>query len=115
MINVHFEIERLKSSLRARGLDEETVETLSRRAEMDILAALQDQMNSAMDLAIQSGVQKDSADFINELRPRPGAFMLETESGDTDFSDPPYPMLDKLLSKGAKPMKDGSGVYKIIS
>lgn len=114
MVNIHLEIERLKASLRARGLDEETVESLSRRAEIDILAALQDQMDSAVDLAVQSGVQKESADFINEIRPRPGAFMLETESGNTDFSEPPFPMLDKLLAKGAKPMKDGSGVYKII-
>lgn len=114
MINLHLEIERLKASLRSRGLDEDTVEVLSQRAEQDILAALEEQLANAMDLAIQSGVQKDSADFINEIRPRPGAFMLETESGNTDFSEPPFPMLDKLLANGAKPMKDGSGVYKVI-
>lgn len=114
MINIHLELERLKASLRARGLEEETVEILAQKAEVDIMAALQDQMDSAIDLGVQSGVQKDSADFINELRPRPGAFILETESGNTDFSEPPYPMLDKLLAKGAKPLKDGSGVYKII-
>ena len=71
-------------------------------------------MDSAMESAIQAGVEKGSAEFINELRPRPGAFVLETESGNTDFSTPPYPMLDRLLSKGVKPMKDGSGVYKVI-
>jgi len=70
-------------------------------------------MSAAMDTAIAAGVQKQSADFINELRPSPGAFQLETASHNTDFSDPPYPMLDKLLSN-AKPMADGSGVYKVI-
>jgi hypothetical protein len=40
--------------------------------------------------------------------------MLDTASGITDFTEPPFPMLDRLLAKGAKPMKDGSGVYKVI-
>ncbi len=114
MVNIFLELERLRASLRSKGLEEEVVEQLSKKAEFDILAALQDSMDSAVDLAVQSGVQKDSADFINELRPRSGAFMLETESGLTDFSEPPFPMLDRLLARGAKPMKDGSGVYKVI-
>lgn len=114
MVNIFLELERLKTSLRSKGLDDETVSTLVRRAELDILAALQDAMDQAIESGIQAGVQKDSAEFINELRPRPGAFELETESGNTDFSEPPYPMLDKLLATGAKPIKDGSGVYKVI-
>jgi hypothetical protein len=113
MVNLYFEIERLKSTLRNRGLDEETISAIASKAEAEIATSLSQQMDSAMDTAIQSGVQKESADFINELRPRPDAFILETSSGNTDFSDPPYPMLDRLLS-GAKPIKDGSGVYKII-
>lgn len=114
MINVFLELQRLRTNLRSKGLDEEVVELLVNKAESEIMNALQERMDSAMDLAVQSGVQKDSADFINELRPNPGAFMLDTESGSTDFSEPPYPMLDRLLARGAKPMKDGSGIYKII-
>ncbi len=114
MVNVFLEIERLKAALRSKGVDEAFVDIIATKAEAEITLALREQMDNAMDVAIQSGVQKDSADFINELRPRPDAFMLETASGITDFSDPPYPMLDKLLARGAKPMKDGSGVYKII-
>ena len=114
MINLFLEIERLKSTLRSRGIEEHFVDEIAIKAETEISLALRERLDAAMDNAIQSGVQKESADFINELRPRPDAFILETESGITDFSEPPMPMLDKLLAKGAKPLKDGSGVYKII-
>lgn len=114
MVNIFLELERLKSSLRARGLDEDIVEILASKANDEISLAIRDRLDSAMELAIQSGVDKDSAAFINALRPRPDAFMLETDSGITDFTEPPMPMLDKLLARGAKPMKDGSGVYKVI-
>lgn len=113
MINFHFEIAQLRERLSNSGLDPEVVETLVSKAENEILTALSSAMDQALERAVQAGVEKDSKDFINELRPRPDAFILETESSRTDFSDPPYPMLDRLLS-GAKPMKDGSGVYKII-
>ncbi len=114
MRNVFLEVERLKSSLRSKGLEESAVNGIAAKAMNEINLALQARLDSAMDLAIQSGVQKKSADFINELRPRYDAFELETESGRTDFTEPPMPMLDKLLASGAKPMKDGSGVYKVI-
>lgn len=114
MLNIFLELEKLKATLRTRNFEERFVEEIASKAEVEISLALRERLNSAMDLAIQSGVQKDSANFINELRPRPDAFVLETESGLTDFSEPPYPMLDKLLGKGAKPMADGSGVYKVI-
>lgn len=114
MINIYLEIEKLKTTLRNKGLDYETVEELAAKAEQEITFSLRERLDSAVEMAVQSGVQKDSAAFINEIRPRPDAFMLETESGITDFSDPPFPMLDVLLASGAKPMKDGSGVYKVI-
>lgn len=114
MVNVFLELERLKTHLRAQGIEEENVNVIVQKANDEISMAVRERLDDAMDLAIQSGVQKGSAEFINELRPRPDAFMLETESGITDFTEPPMPMLDKLLARGAKPMKDGSGVYKII-
>ena len=114
MVNIFLELERLRASLRSRGMEEEHVDVLVARANEEISLAIRERLDAAMDLAVQSGVQKNSADFINELRPRPDAFMLETQSGQTDFSEPPYPMLDRLLANGAKPMKDGSGVYKVV-
>jgi len=114
MVNIFLELERLKSSLRSRGIEEEHIDAIVSKAHDEIALAIRNRLDDAMDLAIQSGVQKDSPEFINELRPRPDAFTLETESGMTDFTEPPMPMLDKLLARGAKPMKDGSGVYKVI-
>lgn len=114
MTSLFLEIERLRNVLRSKGLDEQTIASIVQKAEVEISNALRARLNEAMELAIQSGVQKGSADFINELRPREDAFILDTESGITDFSDPPFPMLDRLLASGAKPLKDGSGVYKVI-
>ena len=113
MANVEMELQRLRMSLRARGFAEENVDIIVSKAQAEIEFEMQQSMIKAMDEAIAAGVQKQSAEFINELRPSPGAFMLETESQNTDFSTPPYPMLDKLLAN-AKPMSDGSGVYKVI-
>jgi hypothetical protein len=114
MVNIYLELERLRATLRSRGLEDSAVDSIAAKAETEITLALRDRLDVAMDVAVQSGVQKESADFINDLRPRPDAFTIETASGITDFSEPPLPMLDKLLAKGAKPMKDGSGVYKVI-
>jgi len=114
MRSIQFELDGLRRILTSRGIDSDTVEAIISKAEQEIIIALQDQMDSAIDQAVQIGVQKDSLEFINDLRPRPDAFVLDTASGSMDFSDPPYPMLDKLLTHNAKPMADGSGVYKII-
>jgi len=114
MINIFLEVDRLRSTLRGRGFEESIIEHIANKAEKEISLAIRERLDSALEVAIQSGVQKDSADFINDLRPRPDAFMIDTSSGMTDFSDPPYPMLDRLLARGTKPMKDGSGVYKVI-
>lgn len=114
MVNIYLELERLKVTLRNKGMGEDFVNTVVDKAEAEINDRLSEQMSNAMENAIQSGMQKKSADFINDLRPAPGAFQLETASGNTDFSEPPMPMLDRLLASGAKPMKDGSGIYKII-
>lgn len=114
MVNIFLEIDRLKTALRARGIEEDHVDIIAQKAHDEIILAVRGRLDDAMDLAVQSGVQKDSAAFINALQPRPDAFMLDTDSGITDFTEPPMPMLDKLLARGAKPMKDGSGVYKVI-
>ena len=114
MVNIFLEIERLKATLRIRGIEEQFIDDIAAKAETEISLALRERLDAAMEVAVQSGVQKESPEFINDLRPRPDAFIIDTTSGSTDFSDPPYPMLDKLLARGANPMKDGSGVYKVI-
>lgn len=113
MASKFLELERLKTNLRNKGFDDVLIGRLVAKAEAEIDAATEELMSSAMEQAIEAGVNKESAEFINELRPSPDAFVLETSSGNTDFSTPPYPNLTNLL-RGAKPMKDGSGVYKVI-
>jgi hypothetical protein len=113
MADIFLELQRLRASLHIKGHDEATIQAIVDKAEREIEMEMQEKIQGAIELLVQSGVQKKSADFINEIRPTPGAFQLETESGNTDFSEPPYPMLDKLLAN-AKPLKDGSGVYKVI-
>jgi hypothetical protein len=113
MVSVSLELETLRARLAARGLEEEDIDSIVRQAEQEIISALRDRLDQALDAAVEAGVEKDSVEFINDLRPREDAFLIDTGSGKLDFSDPPYPMLDNLLS-GAKPIKDGSGVYKVI-
>jgi len=113
MINKEFELDRLRTTLRTRGLDTNIVDQIVDKARAEIDNAMSSRLSEAMAAAIAAGVEKRSAEFINDLQPAPNAFQLETESGNTDFSTPPYPMLSRLL-KEAKPMADGSGVYKVI-
>lgn len=113
MPNIFFELDKLRVTLRNKGLDSSIVENIVNKASHDINMAFQRQVDAAMQLAIEAGVQKRSADFINELQYDNINMQLITDSGNMEFSDPPYPMLSNLL-KNAKPIKDGSGVYKVI-
>jgi hypothetical protein len=113
MPNLLFELDKLRFALRNKGLDEGTVDAIVARANNEINQTMKDQVEAAMQLAIESGVQKESSDFINELRLDGSLMQLITESGNMNFPEPPKPMLPQLL-KNAKPTKDGTGVYKVI-
>lgn len=113
MINVFFELDRLRSYLIGKGLDEATADQVVSKASAEISSVARIRGESAIDEAVQIGAQYESADFINQLRLDAFSFEVKTESGQLNFSEPPKPMLPFLL-KNAKPIKDGSGVYKII-
>lgn len=112
-MNHFLDLERLRASLLSKGMADHTVMAILQKAEKEIQDAISERMNEALEQGVRAGLEKDSAEFINELRPSSYAFRLETESSRTEFSDPPYPNLDNLL-RSAKPIKDGSGVYKVI-
>lgn len=112
MSDILMHLEILKSHLRDRGLADYEVDAIVQQAQNDINEAMAEKQAVAMDEAINVGVQKGSADFINDLRPSDDAFELETESGRTDFTLPPYPNLNNLL-KNPKVANDGS-LYKVI-
>lgn len=113
MANVDLELQYLRSVLTSRGYGSSNVDAIVEKARNDIRQAFQGQAEMAMDQAITAGVDKRSPEFINDLYMDEVNMRLTTESNNMDFSDPPYPNLANLLS-GAKPMKDGSGVYKVI-
>jgi ribosomal protein L12E/L44/L45/RPP1/RPP2 len=113
VINVFFELDRLRSHLITKGVDEITVEQIVSRASAEINSLAMARGQEAIDEAVQIGAQQESADFINQLRLDTLNFEVTTESGQLRFTEPPKPMLPFLL-KNAKPMKDGSGVYKVI-
>jgi hypothetical protein len=113
MPNLLFELDKLRMTLRNKGLDDGTIEAIVAKANNEINQTMREQTEAAMQLAIESGVQKESADFINDLRLDAGMMQLITESGNMNFPEPPKPMLPQLL-KNAKPTKDGTAVYKVI-
>ena len=113
MVNVFFELDRLRSYLVSKGIDADTVEQVISRAHGEINTISVMRGEEAIDEAVSVGAQKESADFINDLRLDTVHFEVKTESGQLNFDEPPRPMLPFLL-KNAKPMKDGSGVYKVI-
>lgn len=113
MANILFELDRLRVNLENKGLDYSTIETIIQKATSEIRDAFQYHGEAAMQLAIEEGVAKRSPEFINELKLDIVNLRLTTDSGNMEFSTPPYPNLQNLL-QGAKPMRDGSGVYKVI-
>ncbi len=113
MVNAFFELDRLRSHLFSKGVDEATIEQIVSKASNEINTLARVRGEAAIDEAVQIGAEKESADFINQLRLDTLNFEVTTDSGQLNFSEPPRPMLPFLL-KNAKPIKDGSGVYKII-
>ena len=113
MANISFELEKLRVTLRNKGLDATAIEKIVNKANREISNAFEEQGKSAMQQAVEAGVQQRSPEFINELTLNNMSMEVSTDSGNMEFTDPPYPMLSKLL-QNAKPIKDGSGVYKVI-
>lgn len=113
MVNVFFELDRLRSSLENKGVDPAIITAIVAKARQDINSAFEAEGGAAMEKAVEAGAEKYAPDFINQLRLDAADFEVTTESGNLDFSEPPYPMLNSLL-RNAKPMADGSGVYKIV-
>jgi hypothetical protein len=113
MANLLFELDRLRGTLRSKGLPEGIIEGIVNKANAEITSAMKDHADAAMQRAVEAGVEKGSAEFINELHIDSNLMQIITESGNTSFPEPPKPMLPHLLKNG-KPLKDGSGVYKVI-
>ena len=114
MLDANTELNSLRQKLYMKNLDNSVVNEIVNEASKDISMATSDILADAMNEAINAGGNAMSAEFIDELRIiRSGpSFDIITDSGSTDFSEPPFPMLPKLL-QGAKVADDGS-LYKVI-
>lgn len=114
MVNPDFELERLRMALRAKGLSDQDVNALCARAGREISGAITDALADAVQKAIEAGQQKEADDFIQELRAvaTGSDYFVTTDSGTLDFSEPPFPMMARLL-RNPKVAKDGS-LYKVI-
>lgn len=113
MVNIFFELDGLRNYLVTRGVDAATIDQMVDRAHKEIEATVNQYGQNAIDEAVQLGAQKESADFINQIHFDTFHHEIATDSGQLNFDEPPRPMMPYLL-RNAKPMKDGSGVYKVI-
>ena len=111
MIDANTELHRLRQSLRFKNLSESVIDSICDDISNEISNILVDLLANAMSEAVRVG---SSADFIQEVMSvRNGSsFNISTQSGKSDFSEAPFPMLPKLL-QNAKVSKDGT-LYKVI-
>lgn len=114
MLDATTELDRLKSSLRLKNLSEQMAQEICLEASAEISDAVIDLITEAMSNAVSAGADLNSSDFVKEVMSvrRGQAFEVVTKSGREDFSEPPFPMLPKLLGN-AKVAKDGS-LFKVI-
>lgn len=108
------ELDKFKQDMRLRGRPEEVVSVVIRGAQQQIVKAVDQIINNYISEAKQEGIAKGVDDFVQQLRATHlgSSYSIITDSGKTDFTTPPFPMLPKLL-KNAKVAKDGS-TYKVI-
>lgn len=114
MIDPNAELQMLRQRLRFKNLSETVIDAICDDVSREIQSATTDILASAMRDAVAAGESAKSTDFINDIKAvRSGSsFDIVTESGKSDYSEPPFPMLPSLL-KNAKVAKDGS-LYKVI-
>jgi hypothetical protein len=96
------------------GLDANQIDSLVNEAAEEIRSATLSIVEKAVYEAEDYGSSIGAEEFLSQIKldPSSGYVEISTDSGKTDFSTPPFPMLPWLLSK-SKTAKDGSR-YRII-
>lgn len=103
----------MRHMMESYGLDRRAIDAILRQAESDMEIVLGRLHEEAMQKVAQLAIERRCPEIINNIHPAPGSFELRSDGADFTFYQPPKEMLNFLL-KNAKPMKDGSGVYKVI-
>jgi hypothetical protein len=114
MANPKIEILMLRSSLLQKGIPEYRVNDICDQAASEMESDIMDAVSDAYEESVEHGVNLGAQNYMAELRPvhNGSTFRIISDSGRTDFSEPPFPMLSNLL-KNAEMAKDGS-LYKRI-
>ena len=114
MLNVTDEINNLKLTLSMNRVPRDVIEKVETEARLEIAIRTYGALDDAMQMAQEAGEDYRAEDFVKQITAIKigDGFRIGTDSGNTDFSTAPFPMLPKLL-KSAKVAKDGSR-YKVI-
>lgn len=104
----------MRLHLHSLGIGQLEADSYVSQAQEEIQANLSEIVANAVREAEQVGDQMEADEFLREIKldVDSGYLQISTQSGKTDFSEPPYPMLPWLL-KNPKVAKDGS-LYKVI-
>lgn len=104
----------LKYKLESLGLSADQVTSIVNEAASEIQQATQSIVEKAVYEAEDYGSSIGAEEFLSQIKldANSGYIEISTESGQTDFSEAPFPMLPWLLSK-SKTAKDGSR-YRVV-
>lgn len=90
-MNAFLELQRLRYSLKDKGLNDDLVDKIIKKAELEINEALSKQMENSFSDDI------NNMNSIENLRPKPNAFSFDYESFIFESSNLPFPKLEKFL------------------
>jgi hypothetical protein len=104
----------LRYRLKSIGLDANEIDSIVEEASEEIRSATLAIVEKAVYEAEDYGSSIGAEEFLSQIRldASSGYIEISTDSGKTDFSTPPFPMLPWLLNK-AKVAKDGSR-YRVV-
>jgi chorismate mutase len=106
-------IQQLRYRLTSAGVDQNKIDDIVASVVDRAKAKLTQSLEAGVSLATQEAEKLKAYDFLADISVRSShdGFQI-TSDGNSDYSTPPFPMLDRLLAKG-KTAKDGS-TYRVI-
>jgi hypothetical protein len=114
MLDAGHELEMLKNKLMSRGFSYSEANGICEQASNSMRDAIVDIIADTLQDVVTESEDGTSHKFVQEaMAIRDGSlFKISTSSGRTDFSEPSFPMLPRLLSN-AKVSKDGSRYRRV--
>lgn len=114
MLDPQIEISKLKNTLAYAEVPRWKIDKIADQANKDIGDQVINIVANALQETVSHGANIGAEEFVKQLTVTQSgpSFKIMTTSGKMDFTEPPFPMLPKLL-RNAKVAKDGS-LYKVI-